>query len=96
MRSKYWFATGMLICSVLMFAQARKDAPDTIAGIQVNYDEARVGDYVLPDALTLNDGKPNQLDRSSGEQRQSRNLQDNLSDMVTRLHALVRFGNIHQ
>jgi hypothetical protein len=29
-----------------------------VAGIPVNYDEAKVGTYTLPDALKLNDGKP--------------------------------------
>jgi hypothetical protein len=57
MRTTCWFAAALLICSVLTFAQARNDAPETVAGIPVNYDEARVGDYVLPNALTLNDGK---------------------------------------
>jgi hypothetical protein len=34
-------------------------APSTmIAGIPVNYDEAKVGTYILPDALTLANGKP--------------------------------------
>ena len=58
MRTRYGFAAGMLIGAALMFAQARNDAPETVAGIAVNYDEAKVGDYVLPDALTLNSGKP--------------------------------------
>src|SRR3954452_7731416 len=57
MRSPYWFAIGLLTSSVLMFAQAPNDAPDTVAGISVNYDEARIGDFVLPDALILNDGQ---------------------------------------
>jgi len=35
-----------------------KPAPDMVAGIPVNYDEAKVGTYVLPDALTLGNGKP--------------------------------------
>lgn len=29
-----------------------------VAGIPVNYDESKVGNYTLPDALTLNNGKP--------------------------------------
>jgi hypothetical protein len=29
-----------------------------VAGIPVNYDESKVGTYTLPDALTLNNGKP--------------------------------------
>ena len=57
MRSKNWFAVCMLTCSVLIFGQSPQDAPDTVAGIAVNYDEARVGDFVLPDALVLNDGQ---------------------------------------
>lgn len=32
-------------------------APDVVAGIAVNYDEAKVGAYTLPDALKLNNGK---------------------------------------
>ena len=33
-------------------------APDVVAGIPVNYDEAKVGTYTLPDPLKLNNGKP--------------------------------------
>jgi hypothetical protein len=32
--------------------------PDVVAGIPVNYDEAKVGTYTLPDPLKLNNGKP--------------------------------------
>ena len=35
-----------------------KPAPDVVAGIPVNYDEAKVGTYSLPDPLRLNNGKP--------------------------------------
>jgi (4-O-methyl)-D-glucuronate---lignin esterase len=39
-------------------AHAQKNPPDEVAGIPVNYDEARVGTYTLPDALKLNNGQP--------------------------------------
>ncbi len=58
MRSRFQFVIGTLLCSVLASAQARSGAPDTVAGIPVNYDEAKVGAHVLPDALTLDNGKP--------------------------------------
>lgn len=35
-----------------------RPAPTEVAGIPVNYDESKVGAYTLPDALTLNNGKP--------------------------------------
>ena len=57
MRFRYLLAVGVLMGPALMLAQARNDAPDTVAGIPVNYDEAKVGSYVLPDALTLSNGK---------------------------------------
>jgi hypothetical protein len=34
-----------------------KPSPDVVAGIPVNYDEAKVGTYSLPDPLKLNNGK---------------------------------------
>jgi (4-O-methyl)-D-glucuronate---lignin esterase len=37
---------------------APKTPASVIAGIPVNYDEAKVGTYALPDALTLANGKP--------------------------------------
>jgi hypothetical protein len=39
-------------------APAPPAAPDVVAGIAVNYDEAKVGTYTLPDPLKLNNGKP--------------------------------------
>jgi len=35
-----------------------KPSPNVVAGIPVNYDEAKVGTYSLPDPLRLNNGKP--------------------------------------
>ncbi len=37
---------------------ASKPLPDVVAGIPVNYDEAKVGTYTLPDPLKLNNGQP--------------------------------------
>ena len=50
MRPRYWIAIFALMYSALAFAQVRSSAPDTVAGIPVNYDESKVGNYVLPDA----------------------------------------------
>src|SRR3954452_9218454 len=39
-------------------AQTAKAPPKIVAGIPVNYDEALVGSYTLPDPLRLLNGKP--------------------------------------
>src|SRR5580704_4719812 len=39
-------------------AQQEKGPPAAVAGIPVNYDEAKVGTYTLPDPLMLADGNP--------------------------------------
>jgi hypothetical protein len=46
-----------LVCR-LASGQATKAPPTSVAGIPVNYDEARVGTYTLPDPLISADGKP--------------------------------------
>lgn len=52
-----------LLCVVVLFPSAAycqiADSPDdSVAGIPVNYTEAKVGDYTLPDPLKLADGQP--------------------------------------
>src|SRR5262249_19351644 len=50
-------AMGLLVSCRFAIAQV-DDAPDaTIKGIPVNYTEAKVGDYTLPDPLRLADGR---------------------------------------
>jgi hypothetical protein len=57
--------TFLLLCTsaTALYAQQAagtapaKTPPAIVAGIPVNYDEAKVGTYTLPDALPLNDGK---------------------------------------
>jgi hypothetical protein len=53
---------AFLLISVALQAQTPpptpKPSPDFVAGISVNYDEAKIGTYTLPDPLTLNNGEP--------------------------------------
>ncbi|HMZ20712.1 MAG TPA: acetylxylan esterase, partial [Blastocatellia bacterium] len=49
-----------LLCalSLAVYSQTQNAPRSEVAGIPVNYDEAKVGAYTLPDVLTLADGKP--------------------------------------
>src|SRR6202000_2556967 len=53
---------GTLTLSLALIAQdappTPRPAPSVVAGIPVNYDEAKVGSYTLPDALVLDNAKP--------------------------------------
>ncbi|HEY3742130.1 MAG TPA: acetylxylan esterase [Bryobacteraceae bacterium] len=48
----------MLAAASVLLAQAPKQPPAVVAGIPVNYDEAKTGTYTLPDPLRLENGKP--------------------------------------
>src|SRR5262245_902952 len=63
MSFKHWcaiasVATAMLLCFRAAMVHAQDVPRGTVAGIPVNYDEALVGSYTLPDPLTLASGKP--------------------------------------
>jgi hypothetical protein len=51
-------AVPLILFSFIATAQQEKAPPSEVAGIPVNYDESKVGNYTLPDPLTFADGKP--------------------------------------
>lgn len=55
--------------SVAAYGQIADSAPDVVAGIPVNYTEAKAGTYTLPDALKLNNGQPVKDARTWREKR---------------------------
>src|SRR5436309_12087698 len=66
-----WMAP--LAFAAVLSGQAQKPAtkgpPTEVAGLPVNYDEALVGSYTLPDPLTLGNGKPVRDARTWNEKR---------------------------
>src|SRR5436309_2471469 len=58
-----------LLCCCTARAQAAQSPPAVVAGIPVNYDEARVGTYTLPDPLILANGRPVRNARTWTEKR---------------------------
>ncbi len=49
---------ALLLFGCAANAQTEKAPPAVVSGIPVNYDEARLGTYTLPDPLTLANGSP--------------------------------------
>jgi hypothetical protein len=61
MFSKYHFGFGLVVLITILFfapanCQTSRAPADTVAGIPVNYDEALVGTYTLPNPLVLASG----------------------------------------
>jgi hypothetical protein len=50
--------TALLLGAAALLAFSQNAPRAEVAGIPVNYDEAKVGTYMLPDPLTLANGKP--------------------------------------
>jgi hypothetical protein len=57
-RLTFFLISGTLTLLAQTAPATPKPSPDVVAGIPVNYDEAKVGTYSLPDPLRLNNGKP--------------------------------------
>src|ERR1035437_7606424 len=64
-------SAAMILSACPAMAQADKPPAAIVAGIPVNYDEARVGAYTLPDPLLLSNGKPVRDAKTWNEQRRA-------------------------
>jgi hypothetical protein len=62
-------AMTLSVCAAI--AQADKPPAAVVAGIPVNYDEARVGAYTLPDPLLMANGKPVRDAKTWNEKRRA-------------------------
>jgi len=56
-RSMLMSSTALVLASAMSRAQADVNRPELVAGIPVNYDESKVGDWRLPDILTTENGE---------------------------------------
>src|SRR5260370_31763825 len=61
----------MTLSACAAMGQADKPPAPLVAGIPVNYDEARVGTYTLPDPLLLANGKPVRDAKTWNEKRRA-------------------------
>src|ERR1700686_3517905 len=64
-------SAAMILSACTAMGQAEKPPAAVVAGIPVNYDEARVGTYTLPDPLLLANGKPVPDARTWNEKRRA-------------------------
>src|ERR1022692_1382708 len=69
-KSRRIFVLAILAGGAAM-GQADRPPAAVVAGIPVNYDEAKVGTYTLPDPLLLADGKPVRDAKTWNEKRRA-------------------------
>jgi hypothetical protein len=69
--SSITLASAVLLCGIRAHGQIADYPDDTVAGIPVNYTEAKVGTYTLPDPLVLANGTPVRDVKPWNEKRRS-------------------------
>lgn len=84
MKRKFISAIVLLLLVNLLFAQKDK-LPRLVAGFPVNYEEDSVGTYVLPDVLTLQNGKKVTTVKEWMEERRPE---------ILRLFEMEQFGKV--